>query len=412
MKHAMRSVPTVLLAPPLNPIHPHITTFTQSLTEQGYSNAAMKFKIGLLCKLDQWLQGRRIATETFDEARIDQFLGFQRSRGHVRSSDSSTLRSFLKHLREAEVVPYPAIKSDHNPMQQLQTKFAQYLAEERGLARATVEQYLIETRRFLSDRFGTGSTTFRELHVHDVAQFIIRRAGTVSTSAAKHAVTALRTLFRFLQQRGDIATNLMASVPTVPNWSLAGLPKYLSSDEVELVLQSCKGDSAEERRDRAILLLLARLGLRAGEVAQLTLDDINWDTGELTVRGKGGRLDQMPLPVEVGQAVVAYLRHGRPKCSSRHVFIRLRAPRQGFTGGDAIGRVVRVALTRAGVDPPVKGAHVLRHSLATCMLRGGASLPEIGQVLRHELPRTTAIYAKVDLAALRALAPPWPGGEA
>jgi integrase/recombinase XerD len=143
MKHPMRSVPTVSSAP-LNPIHPHIATFAQSLTAQGYSNAAMKSKIGLLHRLDQWLQRRRIATQTFDEARIDQFLGFQRSRGHVRSSDSSTLRSFLKHLREAEVVPYPASNCDQNPLQQLQTKFAQYLVEERGLARATVEQYLIE----------------------------------------------------------------------------------------------------------------------------------------------------------------------------------------------------------------------------------------------------------------------------
>lgn len=412
MKHPMRTVPMVSSVPTQNPIYPHITTFAQSLTAQGYSNAAISCKIGLLLKLDQWLQRCRIATETFDEAQVDQFLRFRRSRGYVRSSDASTLRSFLKHLREAGVISYPAIKCNQSPLQQFQTKFAQYLAEERGVARATVEQYLIETRRFLSDHFGTGPITFRELHVHDVTQFIIRRAGTVSTSAAQHAVTALRTLFRFLQQRGDIATNLMASVPTVPKWSLAGLPKYLSAHEVELVLEACKGDSAEERRDRAILLLLARLGLRAGEVSQLTLDDINWDIGELTLRGKGGRLDRLPIPIDVGTTLVAYLRHGRPQCSSRSVFIRLRAPHQGFTGCDAIDRIVRVALKRAGVNPPSKGAHVLRHSLATRMLRNGASLPEIGQVLRHELPKTTAIYAKVDLAALRELAQPWPGGEA
>ena len=187
------------------------------------------------------------------------------------------------------------------------------------------------------------------------------------------------------------------------SWSLAGLPKYLSNQDVDLVLERCKGGSAEEQRDRAILFLLARLGLRAGEIAQLTLDDIRWDTGEITIRGKGGALNRLPLLIDVGEALVAYLHHGRPKCSSRNVFIRVRAPRQGFTGGDAINRVVRVALKRAGLDPSGKGAHVLRHSLATRMLRGGASLPEIGQILGHELPKTTAIYAKVDLAALRAL---------
>jgi site-specific recombinase XerD len=406
MKHSMGPVPTVSSA-----MHPHIATFAESLTAQGYSNAAINSKIALLRKLDQWLRCHRMATETFDEARVEQFLRFRRSRGYIRSRNSSTLRLFLKHLREAEVIPHSA-SGKHNPLQQLETKLAQYLVEERGLARATVEQYLIETRRFLSDRFGTGPICFRELRVQDVTEFIVARAAVVSASTAKHAVTALRTLLRFLYQRGDIAMNLMASVPTVPNWSLAVLPKYLSSDEVELVLQTCKGDGAEERRDRAILLLLARLGLRAGEIAQMTLDDINWDTGQLMIRGKGGRRDQMPISLEVGQALTTYLRHSRPPCSSRHVFIRSRAPRRGFTGGDAIGRVVRVALKRVGLNPPLKGAHVLRHSLATRLLRSGASLPEIGQVLRHELPKTTAIYAKVDLATLRALAQAWPGGKA
>ena len=238
MNDRMRLVPTVPSASTPSPIHPHMARFAQSLTAQGYSKAAIGRKIGLLRRLDHWLQHRRIAAEGLNEARVDQFLRFRRSRGHVRSSDSSTLQSFLKHLRDVDVLPCPVGKCDQNPLQQLETKFGQYLAEERGLAHATVEQYLIETRRFLYDRFGNGPISVRELRVQDVTEFIVSRAGAVSASAAKHAVTALRTLFRFLHQRGDIVTNLMVAVPTVPNWSLAGLPKYLSSDEVELMLQT------------------------------------------------------------------------------------------------------------------------------------------------------------------------------
>jgi integrase len=190
------------------------------------------------------------------------------------------------------------------------------------------------------------------------------------------------------------------------------LPKYLPAQEVELLLESCDPKSLVQQRDHAILLLLARLGLRAGEIVQMTLEDIDWETGELTVRGKGGRADRLPMDREVGQALARYLRYGRPRCSSRRVFIRWHAPHRGLAGSAAIDAVVRRALKRAGLNPRLKGAHLLRHSLATRMIGRGASLSEIGQILRHQLPKTTALYAKVDLQALRALAQPWPGGEA
>src|SRR5437867_6400383 len=412
MTHRIGSSTKVGPAPPAGQIHPHIETFTASLAAQGYSSATINTKGCLLRKLDRWFQRGRTGIHNFDEAAIEQFLRFRGSGGYIRPSDPATLRSFLNHLREKEILRYPVRRTDDSPLQKLQASFAQYLNEERGLVQGTVQQYLVETRRFLSESFGTGCIRLDELHSDDIAEFIVRRSAAVSTSATQHAITALRTLFRFLYQRGDCRANLAASIPSVASWSLAGLPKYLSDRDVELVLESCKGGSAEDQRDRAILFLLARLGLRAGEIAQLTLDDINWDTGELTIRGKGGSLSRLPILIDVGEALVAYLRHGRPQCSSRSVFIRLRAPRQGFTGVDAINCVVHVALKCAVLDPPDKGAHVLTHSLATRMLRGGASLPEVGQILRHELPKTTAIYAKVDVAALRALAPVWPGGEA
>jgi site-specific recombinase XerD len=222
----------------------------------------------------------------------------------------------------------------------------------------------------------------------------------------------LRSFFRFLQQRGYISTDLARSIPAIARWSNAELPKFLSPQEVERLLQTCKGDDCTGQRNRAMLLLLARLGLRAGEIARMTLDDIDWEAGELTVNGKGGRQDRLPLPKDVGRSLARYLRQARPRCSSRRMFIRLHAPHLGLAGPATVDYVVGKALQSAGLSPKLRGAHLLRHSLATRMLRSGASLREIGEILRHQLPKTTAIYAKVEIAALRTITQAWPGGVA
>jgi site-specific recombinase XerD len=223
--------------------------------------------------------------------------------------------------------------------------------------------------------------------------------------------TALRSFLTYLRYEGQIATDLAAAVPAVANWSLPSMPKALPSEQVELLLTRCRRPTPMGRRDYAILLLLARLGLRAGEVASLTLEDIDWETGQVKVRGKGGRYSELPLPAEVGEAIAAYLQHGRPRCHSRTVFLRVSAPVGSFRDHRAVCLIVKHALARAGIQSPRKGAHQLRHALATQMLSRGASLAEIGELLRHSSPRTTSIYAKVDLTALRPLALPWPGGE-
>jgi site-specific recombinase XerD len=223
-------------------------------------------------------------------------------------------------------------------------------------------------------------------------------------------VTALRSMFRFFLQRGTIDGDLAACVPAVADWRLATVPKYLRPEEIDRLLQACDRRTAVGRRDHAILLLLARLGLRAGEVVTVELDDIHWHAGEITVRGsKGLRHDRLPLPVDVGEALAAYVRTDRPRHAIRRVFLCARAPRRGFAGPGAVSTIVRRALDRAGLRPAAKGAHLLRHSLATRLLRAGASLSEIGEVLRHRAANTTEIYAKVDLAGLQALARPWPG---
>jgi len=223
-------------------------------------------------------------------------------------------------------------------------------------------------------------------------------------------VAALRAFLRHLQHRGEITSDLAACVPKVASWSHATLPKFLQPGQVTHVLKHCDRRRPRGRRDYAILLLLARLGLRAGEVVALMLDDIDWKLGHLTVHGKAGRWAQLPLPAEVGNAIVGYLQRGRPPCASRRLFIRQRAPRVGFANAAGISTLVKRASARAGIDSPRKGAHLFRHTLATEMLRRGASLTEIGELLRHRHPSTTTIYAKVDLPALRRLAQVWPGG--
>jgi site-specific recombinase XerD len=224
--------------------------------------------------------------------------------------------------------------------------------------------------------------------------------------------TALRSFFRFLRQRGDIRSDLAGAIPATTNWRLTGLPLSLGPEQVEALLDRCDQDTALGQRDYAILLLLARLGLRAGEVVASTLDDLDWETGTLIVHGKGKRQERLPLPEDVGEAVASYLRGSRPRCAARRVFTRRQAPHRGFSSSSAIDIVVRRALARTGLDPEKKGAHLLRHSLASRLLGSGASLEQIAQLLRHAHPQTTEIYAKVDLKALRALAQPWPGGGA
>jgi site-specific recombinase XerD len=275
-----------------------------------------------------------------------------------------------------------------------------------------VQYYLATVRRFLRERFGMQPLRLNALCPRDVTGFMVQQARRYRPGHAKLLATALRSFFRFLLQQGAITNDLAQAVPTVANWSGSTLPKFMNAEDVERLLQSCDRTTSQGQRDYAILLLLARLGLRAGEVAALTLDDLDWESGALLVRGKGARQDRLPLPHEVGEALVAYLREARPPSAIRQVFLCLRAPRRGFAGGQAVGTVVRRALGRAGLHPTHKGAHLLRHSLATQMLRNGASLIEIGELLRHRQIDTTRIYAQVDQVALRALALPWPGGGA
>jgi site-specific recombinase XerD len=273
-----------------------------------------------------------------------------------------------------------------------------------------VSDYSHTARDFLDYRFGGLALHLERLRARDLHNFVLREIRRVSRSHGKGAVAALRSFLRFLLQRGAIQTDLARTLPGVATWRLSHLPKSLPPEQVEQLLACCDRSTPTGKRDYAILLLLARLGLRGGEVLTMTLEDLDWERSEIVVRGKGQRLERLPLPAEVGAALACYLRDVRPARATRRVFIRMKAPLRGFAGPSAIGCIVRRALRRAGLNPELKGAHLLRHSLATNLLRQGASLSEIGQLLRHRQPTTTQIYAKVDIAALRGIALPWPRG--
>nr|HUA57705.1 site-specific integrase [Verrucomicrobiae bacterium] len=297
-----------------------------------------------------------------------------------------------------------------NACSKIAAEFHSYLLQEIGRSPSTAKNYVPFADQFLMERFQKRTPVLSLLRASDVTGFVIRHAHQLSPVRAGIMVTALRSFFRYLLHRGAIATDLAGCVPAVPNWSLSTLPRFLPAPTVEKLLKRCNRKTAVGRRNHAILLLLARLGVRAGEVINLSLDDIDWASGQITIHGKGGRSAPLPLPADVGTALAAYLRRDRPPSASRRVFLRHRAPLTGFANPSTLSSIVRRALKQAGIESAHMGAHVLRHSLATSMLRNGGSLDEIGELLRHQSPNTTAIYAKVDVAALHTLALPWPGG--
>lgn len=392
------------------PLGAYVDAYAALLQDQGYARQSARHQLQLVADLGRWLQRKGLGAKDLTPQRIARYARYHRCHFRSHRDEASTLRRLLRLLRERGVVEDAAPRRDKRALQRVAEDFERYLAQERGLAAATLVNYVPFVRQFLRERFREGRIRLAALRAADITGFVQRHAHDHSPGRTKVMLTALRAFLRHLCQRGATATDLATCVPCVPTWRFATVPKYLHPGQVQQVLEACDRRTAAGRRDYAILLLLARLGLRAGEVVALRLQDIDWEAGRLTLRSKGGRWSQLPLPADVGEALAGYLQQGRPRCASRQVFIRQQAPLVGFANSIAISTLVARALARAGVESPHTGAHVFRHSLATAMLREGASLAEIGELLRHRHPDTTTRYAKVDLLALRALALPWPGG--
>jgi site-specific recombinase XerD len=394
----------------VGPLAPHIEGFVSFLVREGYSACSVKEKRDLIIDLSRWMERHKIPLHKLDERQLAQFRVNRRSRSRLqRRKDMCAAGQLLRYLRDLGCVLKQRPKIDRTSLGQLTNDFEQYLRSERGLSRSTLLDYPKIARQFLKERFGNKSVQLKMLRPRDIHHFIIHHLKPSSRGQAKRVVSALRSFLRFLRQRNKIAIDLAATVPGVADWRFSHLPRSIPQWQVERLLASCDRKTPTGRRDFAILMLLARLGLRAGEVVQMTFDDLDWKRGEVIVHGKDQRDARLPLPKDTGAALVSYLRYARPECSTRRIFIRARAPRRSLNAA-SIGNVVQRALRRAGLNPGLKGSHLLRHSLATNLQRRGATLTEIGQLLRHTDLTTTQIYAKVDIGALRAIAPPWPRG--
>ena len=392
------------------PIAPHLDSFAVALFEQGYAKATVKVKIRVVSKLSQWLQKRHLVIEDINESCINKFIRYRKKRSLLRSDDQVALRHLIAFLREEGIILPLISEINVSDIQHTENSFAQYLQQVRGLSQPTIDNYLPTIRRFLTKRFGKRKIIIKNLCARDISKYVLCYAHTMSPGRAKTMVNALRSFFRFLHQRGEIAIDLASAVPTVARWEFSEIPKFLQPEQVKRILASCDRSTRTGKRNYAILLLMSRLGLRAGEIIHMKLDDILWETGELIVRGKSSRDEKLPLPQDVGRAIATYLRDVRPHCSSRRLFIRMVAPLRGFSSSVNICTIVRDSLARASINTDFKGAHLFRHTLATNMLRGGASIAEIGEILRHQNPNATEIYTKVDFGSLRTIAQPWPGG--
>ncbi len=384
---------------------PQVEGYQAWLLQRGYTPGTVRHMLKDLGQVGLWLSTEGLEAAQLDERRMGAFLAARQVKGYRQVPGARAMVPLLSYLREAGVVT--AAEPLLTPLGVLLGQYRSWLVQERGLAPTTVLRYENTARRFLDEQ-ATSGNTFEPtaLTGMDVNAFLLRECGRVSAGSAKGRVAELRSALRFLYLQGITPLRLGTAVPPVGGWRLATLPPTMTAADVQLLLDCCDRSCAMGIRDFAMMMVLARLGLRSIEVARLELRDVDWRAGELVVRGKGGRNDRLPLPVEVGEALVAYLSAGRNPEGARHLFLTCRAPR-GPIRADLVGDVVQRACKRAGL--PHVGPHRLRHALAAELLRRGAGLVAISQVLRHQDLATTALYAKVDLNALRQVAQPWPG---
>jgi len=388
----------------------HLDGFSSSLRALGHTRLTIRAKLCSIARLGDWMTKERLDVIDLDEHHVEDFLVVERRRGRRRRGAGVTLLHLLSHLRSAGVVPTPppVVRNDSLGTAVL-ARYEEHLRNERGLAASTITRYRGFVSEFVDERLDRPRAQASALRAEEVRAFLLKRVPRMPPKCAQLMAGALRSFLRFLFVRGETRGDLALAIPMVRQERFVNMPRHLPAEDVERLLAACDLSSMTGRRDYALLLLLARLGLRAGEIMALQLEDVRWRGGEIVVRGKGQVHDRLPLLPDVGEALAIYIQKDRPACPSRHVFICRKAPHRGFSHPSSVTTIVMRALERAGLAPPTRGAHLLRHSLATTMVRRGASFTEIGQVLRHRSPSTTEIYAKVDLAALADVARPWPG---
>ena len=410
MERACRKRPSRLRVE--GPLARYLEPYAEYLADQGYSQISYWKKTFLVSEFSRWLGKNKIPAEEITTDHEEAFLRYSARKRCAKNGDRIAISGVTNWLQEQGVLQLPSeTVRDTSEIDRVLQEYRAYLREERGLASATIDNYAGSVRRFLTCVYGDEALRLTELRAKQITDFIRGIAPRDRTfAAAKHMVTALRSFLRFARYRDYVQTDLAACVPSVAGWSMASIPRAMPSDCVRRLLdESKKWRTPVGLRNRAILLLLARLGLRAREIVLLELDDIDWSEGWLKVHGKGRHDRPLPMPHDVGRSLADYLRDGRPAATSRRVFLRSRAPFDGLKGSTDISVMVQRALRRTGIELPCMGSHQLRHALAVDMLRQGLSFTEIGQLLRHRSPDATRRYAKIDLDALREVALPWPG---
>lgn len=393
------------------PLEPYAPGFGAHLSRTGYTRISTASQLWLMAHLSRWLAREGLDASGLTPASVETYLTARRSAGYTNYRSAKALAPLLDYLRGLGATP-PAPPVVLTPVEALLERYRRYLTGDRGVTSTTARGYADMVRPLLAGQATRdGEPDLRDLTPDDVTVFVLARCAHYSRGSAKLLVTALRSLLSFLHVDGALASPLSDAVPSVAGSRLAGLPRSVDASEVRRLLASCDKGLPTGCRDFAVLTVLVRLGLRAGEAAALQMGDIDWRRGEVTIRGKGNRWERLPLPIDVGQALVAYLQSGRPVPvgGCPRLFLRTRAPHRGLTSG-GVARIVAGAASRAGL--PRVTPHRLRHTAATRLLEAGAPLSEVGRLLRHRSQLTTAIYAKVNRDALRTIARSWPGGVA
>lgn len=387
------------------PLEAYAPGFAEELLRQGYTRSSATQRIRLVAHLDRWMSVEGLGLGDLSGSVIEGYLAGRRAGGYVKFRSGKAMLPLLDYLSPLGVLPSaPPIAP--GPVEGLLGRYGEYLLVERGLAVGTVRNYANAVRPFVASRQHGDALDWAGLTGAEVTGFVVAACPGRATGTAKMIVCALRSVLGWLHLTGEIPAPLVGAVPAVAGWRLTGLPRGLEPGQLRDLLASCDRRTGTGRRDYAVLLLLSRLGLRAGEVAALGLDDIDWRSGEMEVRGKGNQSERLPLPADVGAAIAGYLRRGRPRTAQgRAVFVRVHAPHRALSTS-GISMIVFDNAARAGLGNV--HAHRLRHTAATGMLQAGSPLAEVGQVLRHRSTLTTAIYAKVDHDALGVLARPWP----
>jgi site-specific recombinase XerD len=388
------------------PLAPFADGYALELSERGYTPLTVVKQLRQVGRLSRWLETRGLTVAELSAERVEQFVAFQRAGGRHRASWSRPgLLCLLEVLRGLGVLAAEGPAEAASPTEVLLACFERHLLTERGLAAGTVRGYVRHARRFVGGLPANGRLA--GLTAGDVTGAILRESASVSVSATQFFVAGLRSFLRFCFIEGLVGVDWSQAALAVTGRRRSSLPRGITKADAGALVGCCDRRSTLGQRDYAVIITLLRLGLRAGEVASLRLDDIDWRAGELVVRGKGAREDRLPLPAQVGEAIAAYLKRGRPASDRREVFLRARAP-FGPMAPRTVSSTVRRACRRAGIEEV--GSHRLRHTLACEMVSAHVPLVQIAQVLRHHSLQSSAVYARVDLDQLRGLAEPWPGG--